>query len=477
MPRSEKHHPIPRTPLHFAILPFDDRQPAWKAVIRVTLILACALTKAPARGDERTVSYPDGSPKQVFSVDDKDVRHGTFTELFPNGKTKTSAVYVKGVLQGPVRRYHENGRLQFQSTYVKGKLHGPATDRDDKGRILKQTSFREGVRHGPCRHFENGVLERDEYWVDDRLLVPRTPAIIRQYLEKIRKAPVETVGDLPDMPPPVVKAVGSPQEQRRREDATRVLMAYRYLCGVPHRDIKLDRGYIAHNVVTCELLNQVGKLTHNPENPGWPEEQYKIGLKGASCSNLYTAWSRGSSEPPSMVAAFRSWMDDSDEGNIQRLGHRRWCLNPSLIKFGIASSGAYCSMWAFDESRPQPVDFDFIAFPPRGVLPAQAFEGGYAWHLSVNPKKYKPPRKDAVKVRIVPATVDFRKGVVARTPQALQLDYFNVDLAGFGIPNAIIFRPKDFQVTAGRYYWVEVQGVVDNNDQPAPLEYLVGFFQ
>ena len=86
------------------------------------------------------------------------------------------------------------------------------------------------------------------------------------------------------------------------------------------------------------------------------------------------------------------------------------------------------------------------------------------------------PKKEAVKVRVLPAKVDLRSGTVNRSPSSLPLDFFNVDLGGFGIPNAIIFRPKEFTVSAGSYFWVEVSGLVDKDDEPATLEYLVGFF-
>jgi hypothetical protein len=281
---------------------------------------------------------------------------------------------------------------------------------------------------------------------------------------------------MPDQPPPVVAAVGSKKQQQLRENAVRMLMGYRFLCGVAYDDLQLDRTYTAHNVVTCALLHEVDKLTHHPPNPGWPASQYEFGKKGAARSNLYTAWSQGNSDPPSMVAALESWMDDSDSGNISRLGHRRWCLNPRMLKLGIASSGRFCAMWAFDDSRKQVPDFDFVAYPPPGLLPTQAFDSSYAWHVSLHPDKYKPPRRDAVKVRIVRAQVDLKRGEVQRGTAALPLDFYHVDLAGFGIPNAIIFRPDELDLAEGTHFWVEITGLVDAQGKPAELQYLVGFF-
>ncbi len=469
------NHALHAVPL-FAITTCCRRQ--WLrrgAGIRMAGVI-CLLSSTLARGDERTVSFPDGTPKLVYSVDEEGRRHGGFRENFLNGKTKTRASFQHDQLHGSAKVYHENGRLRVQANYVEGKLHGPYSERSETGQLIKQSSYRSGLLHGPRRRFEKGKLVRDEYWLDGTLLIPRMPAIIQQQLAVIRQARVATVGEIPQLPPPAVAAVRSPKEQQLRENAVRALMSYRFLCGVPYDDLQVDRTYTAYNVVTCALLNDVDQMTHSPPNPGWPTAQYEFGKKGAGRSNLYTAWSHGSTAPPSMVDAMHSWMEDSDESNISRLGHRRWCLNPRMLKLGIASSGRFCAMWAFDESREKSPDFDHVAFPPSGLLPTQTFESSYAWHVSLNPNKYGRPQKDAVKVRIVQARVDLKGGNMTRSAQALPLDYFHVDVNGFGIPNAIIFRPKDLELTAGSHFWVEIIGLVDAQGQPTQVQYLAGFF-
>ena len=264
----------------------------------MSLVLLPTLT-ADA-GDEPTVRYPDGTPQRVQPVDEDGRRHGEFSEFYPTGKPKTLATYNHGELHGPAKAYHANGRLRVQATYAHGRLQGPYTERGENGQLLKQLSYRAGKPHGPCRTYDTGKLVRDEYWLDGTLLIPRMPAIIQQQLEMIRKAPVPTVGEIPDLPPAVAPAVAAsvraPQESQLRENAVRALMGYRFLCGVPH-DLQLDRNYTAHNVVTCALLNAVDQLTHDPPNPGWPLPQYEIGKLGAARSNLYTAWSEARQRP------------------------------------------------------------------------------------------------------------------------------------------------------------------------------------
>ena len=65
-------------------------------------------------------------------------------------------------------------------------------------------------------------------------------------------------------------------------------MAYRCICGLPYRDMVLDWTYTAHAEAASDLLARLNKgLTHTPENPGMPDEEYRLGAVGRSSSNLF----------------------------------------------------------------------------------------------------------------------------------------------------------------------------------------------
>src|SRR5438045_1192356 len=83
---------------------------------------------------------------------------------------------------------------------------------------------------------------------------------------------------------------------------------------------------------------RLGRLDHDPRNPGLPEDQYQLARKAAGSSNL--GWF-GKGQSDSLALSVDMFMDDSDETNIDRVGHRRWCLNPAMKKvgFGQADSG------------------------------------------------------------------------------------------------------------------------------------------
>jgi len=82
-----------------------------------------------------------------------------------------------------------------------------------------------------------------------------------------------------------------------------------------------------------------------------------------------------------------------------------------------------------------------------------------AWSVSLNPGKYQPPAEASVKVKVVPAWFDPRRGTLEKAAQSLELNYFKVNLDGFAIPNCIIFRPAGVKVAAGASYWVEIRGL------------------
>ena len=242
------------------------------------------------------------------------------------------------------------------------------------------------------------------------------------------------------------------------------LKTYRYVCGVPYEDIAWSDEYakLAHH---ASLINaKLNKLTHNPEKPsGMSDQEYALGKRGAGESNLFM----GRTQPKACVDG---WMDDSDSRNIDRVGHRRWCLNPAMLKSAFGTVGKYAAMYAFDRSRKPVPDWDFVAFPARGYMPIDLFGGHYAWSVSPNMRKYAKPSKNAVKATIQPVNEK-----LADAGGPLKLNYFNVENNGFGSGTAIIFRPESVAVKPGTRYKVTIAGLKTKSGAPAEIQYLVHF--
>jgi hypothetical protein len=164
-------------------------------------------------------------------------------------------------------------------------------------------------------------------------------------------------------------------------------------------------------------------------------------------------------------------MDDSDARNIDRVGHRRWCLNPAMVKTGFGASGVFAAMWAHDASRKDVPDFDYVAYPAMGYMPDYYFGARHAWSVSLNPKKFDRPDAKNVKVRVIPVGDDY-----ARNADPLPLDHLGVSSEGMGLRDCIIFRPKELELAPGRRYWVEIDGVTKGG-KPMPIRYVVHFFE
>jgi hypothetical protein len=163
-------------------------------------------------------------------------------------------------------------------------------------------------------------------------------------------------------------------------------------------------------------------------------------------------------------------MCDSDPSNINRVGHRRWCLNPAMGKSAFGNTGGFAAMYAMDSSRKKPPDWDYVAYPARGYMPLELFGARHAWSVSPNMGKHGKLAKGDVKVSVQPVGEKLE-------PQGspLSLDYFNVESGGYGSGPAIIFRPVGIRPNTEGRCRVEISGLKTKAGQPAKIEYLVHF--
>jgi hypothetical protein len=239
---------------------------------------------------------------------------------------------------------------------------------------------------------------------------------------------------------------------------------YRYLCGVPFETLAYNARQAELAQAAAGICARLDKLTHAPERPpGMSDEDYQLGRDGAGQSNLFM----GRTEPASCVDG---WMDDSDPTNIDRVGHRRWILNPAMGTTAFGTEGKYAAMYAFDGSLKSVPEWDLVTYPTRGAMPVQFFGGRHAWSISLNMKKYVLPPQDGLAVTIQPLGAK-----AAPQGEPLTLDYFHLDTGGFGSGPAVIFRPKDFALQPGSYA-VTLTGVKDKSGAAATISYTVAFF-
>lgn len=406
--------------------------------------LLATLVSAAADFEEK---YDSGKVKARYAVDEKGRKTGAYEEYSEEGKLTVKAQYKADQLEGTYATYHDNGKVRLSATYRADKLAGTSTEFDERGQKTLTLTYKNGKLNGALMQYEKGKATFTWNFTDGE---PhgRTFEAIKKRLADITAVPDKKVDET----------------TAENEAALRKLKAYRYLCEVPYENVVLDKDMSAHALAGSKLCEKIGKLDHTPANPGWPEADYKFAYEGTTHTNL--AWG-----PPTVDRSVDGWMDDSDKDNIDRLGHRRWCINPSMKKTGFGRSGKFSAMWSPDRSQTQIPEWEMVCYPARGYMPVEYFGPKYAWSVSFNPTKYQAP-KDKVTPRIFEVDEYLRK-----SGDPLKLSYTNVNADGFGTGPCLVFLPEKLDLTPGKRYLVEIDGLTTKpNNTPAPtVRYLVEF--
>ncbi len=397
-----------------------------------------------------------------------------------------------------VEEKHENGEIKARYTLRDGKKHGSYTEYDETGKRVLRTSYREGELHGSYQRkdseagrtlyakYRNGVLDGkykvregretliEHDFEDGRLeafagvkAYPRTLAEIVATLrviaaqgsdeaEKVKASlssskvhraldiafPEEgTLAPDPDDP----KGVG-------RFEAMKRLQAYRYLCGLAWTPMRLDAELNAYADLGAEINKAIGGLSHHPKNPGWPADKYKKAAHACAKSNLFM---HSQQDPRTiMKRSIDAYLFDSDRSNIDRVGHRRWCLNPSMGKVGFGECQGFSAMMAHDGSRADVPPYDVIAYPAPGYFPVDFFSPQHAWSVSLGKRADKSA---AVTPKVYPVGEDW---LPAKEP--LPITYKNIEKSGFAVPWCLIFLPDNLDVAHDKMYYIVLEGL------PAP---------
>jgi hypothetical protein len=384
------------------------------AVATPVAVVAAPATRPAARvagPREEVTNHPDGTLATKARLNAAGERHGDFVAYFPGGK-----------------------KIQERSRYQNGKLHGPRTVYNEQGKV-----------------------EADEAWVDGRLLFPKSIKQIEAMRTQIRN---DVIAYFKANPPKV--PAGGPSIDSFGEALVRVRW-YRYLADVA-TDVGLNDEYIDLCQHGAELMAKLNQLTHTPSRPdGVSDEFYQKGKAGCGSSNIFTG--------SNIAASVDAYMDDSDRSNIDRLGHRRWVLNPKMLNTGFgAGPGKYSAMYSFDGKRQETPDYDLVTFPSRGYHPMTEFRPHMAWHVSFNPAKYSVSRDAKMAIYAL-------DGSLKRIGGPLELDYRNVNLDGFGISNAVIGRPKTLPLRKGAMFEVVITGVTPKDSSAnKEISYVVAFY-
>lgn len=439
----------------------------------IALLLApCTL---PAQADERVERFPDGAVQRQYGVDEFGRRHGRYQAFWLGGEVKVVGNYRNGLRSGPWREHRSDGTLLLRTNYIADQHHGRHETFHASGKPKSIETYRKGVLHGPFSELDiTGKQKRTGKYRDGLLdgdvkILRGTKVLSRQ---KWKAGLLLRLGKMQPFPRPAfvlrkelqeILAVRSAETPSgdvlypRRFAALRRLMAYRNLCGVEWQSLVLHAPWFPYCDAAAEACKLNGGLSHHPSKPASMDEaRFRLAAVGARSSNL-------ASGP--MIRSVDMYMDDSDPSNIDRVGHRRWCLNPRMRKTAFGQSGRYSAMWSFDSSGSAPKGMRGVLYPPAGYTPVDLFGSRHAWSVGIL-RGGQAKRKD-LSIEIFPLDEHYLVD-----GKALELDYVNVARSGYGTGSCLIFRPVGLDVTPGARYLARIRFAKGKKPE---YEYVVEF--
>lgn len=245
--------------------------------------------------------------------------------------------------------------------------------------------------------------------------------------------------------------------------ALNMLKQIRYIAGISD-EVTISEKYAKLTQAAAYINYANNELSHYPKQPqGVPVDLYELGAEGACQSNIaWASWS-GCSINETLVD---SWMEDGDSHNIDRVGHRRWLLNPKMAAtaFGAVdgANGTYSAVYAFDSENSDAEEYG-VCWPAQN-MPTEYFGNDYPWSVSTGKVE------DEVQVQV--ALKNVNTGKTWKFSSAEADGAFYVNNASYGDSGCIIFRPEDVKnYKDGDCYEVNITGLVNGD-----ITYTVRFF-
>ncbi len=341
--------------------------------------------------------------------------------------------YRNDLIDGPYIWNSPAGKPGLRGSYRMGQLTGPLTVLDEKGQVIRSIKYPRSLDAVQKMFSTNYPAEKTEV-----------------------KFTTE-----PKVTPPYKGGVLAPETL---DAAIKYARLYRYLSGVPWENLRADPGLCEKCAAGTVLLTKIGSLTHTPQRPADMDAAF-FALAYAGCheSNL-----NNSGNP---VESVRSFIDDSDDTNVDRVGHRQWMLCPGLLRVGFGSATSFCAMHVIEGDRPVNFDYNYIPFPGEGYFPRHLIEPHFAWSIHFNGAKVKLAPRESIKITL--RQLDEHYQAIGEATPANVIATPDPIGGGFNW-RTIVFRPQLTEITPGRY-WVEVSGVKSLSGAEAPFGYIVEF--
>ncbi len=256
------------------------------------------------------------------------------------------------------------------------------------------------------------------------------------------------------------------------QDGLHAINYARYLAGLPD-DVVLDATYTDRAQHGAVLL-AVGQFAHSQPQPSTMATSFYTIANGAtSSSNI--GWGYGT-----LWDFNAGCLADDDTGNIDRVGHRRWLLNPAFKKTGMGMASGRTDTFVFDWSRTSEVVYDSVKWPCSGLFPTEMFGTQAPWSITLNPAQYSWTSGTAGHTVTLRRARDGRVWTFTSADTDKGGEYFNFETSGYGVSNCFIFRPDPASVGSyqvGDVFEVTLAGGITHKSDgtPATVSYQTQF--
>lgn len=446
------------------------------AALRIGL-LAALLALAPA-GEKRQEFYEDGKLHKEYVVNANEQKHGLYREYWPDGSDKVKTIYKVDQLHGKYESWHQDGSEHVQTKYERGEpdgdweenwpggtpkfkaeyeeslLEGEARHWDEDGDLRRVEHYEGGLLHGPRQVMQGGTVLSEQIWEGGALVgLWGSKRLYPVPLDQLREDLAGIAKQAEAAKPKTERRPGSRDDPAyATAKALAALRAVRRVAGVPWEAVVADELACTRAQAAVELTARVGGIRMRPENPGLPEEEYKVALSALDHCLISQGWG--------WPEALDAWLHPPAGTSLEP---RRLLLQPRYQLAGFGHEEDFASLWTLDSSAP-PWNGEASFLPGNGWMPVELFPADGAWSFELSPKHWSAPHPEDLQVKLWQLDENY-----VRSPRPLSLGEVHSDRF------MVWFTPQGVRPQADYRYWVEVEGLVDAAGEAAEFSYLVHF--
>ena len=253
--------------------------------------------------------------------------------------------------------------------------------------------------------------------------------------------------------------------QNLLNEALEELNYIRSLIGVP-ANVTLNDTYTNKAQHGAVLLDVIDTLTHTPSMPSdMSDEFYQLAYDATTHGNLAMGVT-------SLGQSLKLYMDDSDASNIDRIGHRRWLMNPRMkqVGFGLSTRKHYSATYVIEEAPEDyekyqewhkwPISDEFITWPThKSEHPLTYFDSNTAWCVVLNEDVFEKSNTSSVHVTLTRLS-DYTTWNFSTSNT--DGDFYD-NQQSYAYDECIIFRPDNATYKNGEEWRVDISGLTRKN--------------